>query len=123
MIQVRLRSLRIPALVASACEGFFSCFLAVGSVLGAGLPVSAPKVIFSVSSEVDPSYYLEAPQAAPTSQNPPTQQNPPAQAPAKPNAPEQKPANPFENVPVAPEKTTPEKPAPEKPAPSGIQEA
>ncbi|MBV8710008.1 MAG: outer membrane protein assembly factor BamA [Acidobacteriaceae bacterium] len=85
------------------------CSLPAGFALTSEAPASkAPEVVFSISSEQQ-QQQQQTPNA-PAPQNPPQQQQP-----QKPPA-----QNPFENVPVAPEK--PNQPSPQ-PNPSGVQEA
>ncbi|MBV9939530.1 MAG: hypothetical protein JO150_13565, partial [Acidobacteriaceae bacterium] len=84
------------------------CSLPAGFALTSEAPASkAPEVVFSISSEQQQQQQTPN---APAPQNPPQQQQP-----QKPPA-----QNPFENVPVAPEK--PNQPSPQ-PNPSGVQEA
>lgn len=94
MIHHRLQSLRMPT--SAACAITSVCFL--------------------ISLNVSPAMAQGTPPQNPPVQNPPPQNPPPQQNPPQQKPPAQKPPNPFENVPVAPEK-------PAQPPNPNIQEA
>jgi outer membrane protein insertion porin family len=112
MIRHRLRRLRMSVLINSLPAICFLFSPLVSLALASEAPASeAPEVIFAISSEqqqpAPASSQAQQPPNTSAPQNPPQQQKPPEQ-------------NPFENVPVAPEK--PNQP-PGQQNPGGIQEA